>query len=166
MALLNMAMAAFYVFLLLFAAVSDFRELRIPNWISLALVALFAGYAGTIGWHLNWLQHVGVAVATFVGGLVIYVMRWFSAGDVKLLAAVALWAGPSEILPVIFVTTVAGAALAAMVLALKKLPHLFLFGRVIMVDRFVPRWARHGLLPYGIGISVGALLLVPIRFQV
>jgi Flp pilus assembly protein protease CpaA len=53
--------------------------------------------------------NLGVAAATFAITSVLYILRWFSAGDVKLLAAVALWAGPTEIVPVVSLTTFWGA---------------------------------------------------------
>lgn len=94
--------------------------MRIPNWTVLLLIGLFVPYARTIGCDLPWLHHLGVAAATFAVPRVIYGLHWFSAGDVKLLAAVALWAGPTEILPVVFVTTPIGGVLALLILVLRK----------------------------------------------
>ena len=138
--------------------------MRIPNWTVLLLIGLFVPYALTIGWDLPWLHHLGVAAATFAVTLVLYILRWFSAGDVKLLAAVALWAGPTEILPVVFMTTLFGGIIALLILLLRKAPTIMLFRKVIDPGRLLPRWARHGLVPYGIAISAAALFLIPVRF--
>lgn len=157
--------AASYVFLLAFAAVSDYRKLLIPNWISIALIGLFFIFATFIRPELPILSHVGVGLAVLTVGLVLFALRWMSGGDVKLLAAVALWAGPDQILNVIFVVTLLGALLALAVLQVKLLyqsrmavaiPQIFL--------KPIPKWAKLGLCPYALAISAGGIFLLPQLF--
>jgi prepilin peptidase CpaA len=161
---LNFLIAAAYVFILCAAAVSDFRRLRIPNWTSVALFLLFFAYAALPGKEFNVVHHFSVAVIVFLVGLLLYYMGVFSAGDVKLMAAVALWAGPTDILSLVLITAVVGGLLGIAVIILRKAPPLILFGRMISLDRVLPRWAKHGLVPYGIAIVGGALWLIRIRF--
>jgi prepilin peptidase CpaA len=158
----NVLFAGGFTFLVVLAVVSDVRQLVIPNWISLALVGAFAAYAAFAAPALPVLGHIGVAVAVFAVGIVLFVVRWFAAGDVKLLAAVALWAGPSASLWLVVLTTSLGALLAIGVLGARWLDA---YGEAIGmpsgVRRFLPRWARHGLCPYGVAIGAAALLTVP-----
>ena len=107
------------------------------------------------------LAHIGV-VAVFAVGIVLFVLRWFAAGDVKLLAAVALWAGLSASLWLVVLTTSLGALLAIGVLGARWLDaYGDAIGMPSVLRRFLPRWARHGLCPYGVAIGAAALLTVP-----
>src|SRR3546814_4754528 len=85
--------------ILVAAAASDWRSLTIPNRYSLAAVALFPSYAIAMGGTVDWAVHLGFAGAAFGLGFVLFALRLCGGGDVKLFAAVALWAGPSLIVP-------------------------------------------------------------------
>ncbi|MBV9270732.1 MAG: prepilin peptidase, partial [Candidatus Eremiobacteraeota bacterium] len=71
------------------AVVYDTAFRRIPNWLTLPLLAagpvlwLFSGHDAL---HHAWLAAVSVAVAIFAGAF-IHRMRILGGGDVKLLAA-------------------------------------------------------------------------------
>src|SRR6185503_568446 len=87
------------------AVVIDVISYRIPNMLVLALVALFLILAG-LNWNdvdwFEWLGHFAAAILVFGVGILLYALRQMGAGDVKLLSAVALWAGavpPLENLP-------------------------------------------------------------------
>ena len=146
----NVLFAGGFTFLVVLAVVSDVRQLVIPNWISLALVGAFAAYAAFAAPALPVLAHIGVAVAVFAVGIVLFVLRWSAAGDGEALAAVALWAGSSASLWLAVLTTSLGALLAIGVLGARWLDA---YGEAIGMPsgmrRFLPRWARHGLRPYG-----------------
>ncbi|MCR9214109.1 MAG: prepilin peptidase [Proteobacteria bacterium] len=93
------------------AAAWDVFSRRIPNLLPLIIAALYfaqAIYAQTwsdIPWHL--LTGVGVLVV----GIVIFALKLIGGGDVKLLAALALWAGPDHIILLLLVTCLAGGIL-------------------------------------------------------
>src|SRR5687768_2562932 len=82
--------------LLAMSTLFDLCRRRIPNWI--------AGATGVLG--LTWLamtdagmvwQHVLVALLTLVAGIAIWNRGLLGGGDVKLLAALSLWAGPGHV---------------------------------------------------------------------
>ena len=109
---MNMAFAAAFTFLVIYAVISDVTRLRIPNWVSAALIALFVAFLAIGGKSLPVAEHVLVAACVLAGGFALFGLGWMGAGDVKLMAAVALWAGPSKALTFLLVTGIAGAALA------------------------------------------------------
>ena len=82
---------------LLFAASCfDVLRLRIPNTIPVALVALFAIQllvGRNVQAPLEHLQAMGVALLIL---LPFFALNMLGGGDVKLLAAVALWLGMSS----------------------------------------------------------------------
>lgn len=98
--------------LLIAAAASDWRNLTIPNRYSLALVALFPSYGIASGGDIDWLSHLAFGGASFAVGFVFFVLRFCGGGDVKLFAAVSLWAGPLYFAPMLAYTAVSGGLLA------------------------------------------------------
>ena len=62
-------------------------------------------------------------------------------GDVKLLAAAALWTGSAALLPFLMATALAGGLLAALFLA------------------FARREGKPVALPYGVAIAAGGILI-------
>ena len=162
---LQFVFAALFIFLLVQAVVSDMSRLLIPNWISIALVALFVAYLPVSPVSLPVVGHMLVACAAFAVGLGLYAHRWMAGGDVKLFAAVALWAGPAGILKLLMVTALAGAGLALLVglgIAYLHWSEAGPLGKDR--SRFFPRWVKHGLVPYGFAIGAGALATIPAGF--
>jgi prepilin peptidase CpaA len=85
--------AAATMALLAMAAISDIARYRIPNTIVYAIVAAFAvGAVANFAWPaIVWPILAGVAM--FLLGAVLFAFGLFGGGDVKLVAAMALWTG-------------------------------------------------------------------------
>lgn len=109
---------AFFAGLLIWAAASDFRRYTIPNSISFAIAGLYPAYvlsATNSGIAVDWLASLVVAAAAFFVGVILFVLRLVGGGDVKLFAAVSLWAGTSYFMMFLVTTAIAGGLLSAMV---------------------------------------------------
>src|SRR5262249_48846419 len=131
--------AAVFIWLVVFAIIIDTCKLTIPNWISIALVAGFFGFAIVGSKDTSIWQHLLIGSAVLLGSGVLFHLRWMGGGDVKLLSAVALWAGPSQILPLLLLVTLLGAGLALAMLY----THLWMLGnsgtrQVAVAKRFIP----------------------------
>jgi len=143
--------------LVLTAAVSDAMTFRIPNWISLALLAIFPLAALAAGLPLMTVaQHVGVGAALLAVGVAMFALRWIGGGDAKLLAAAGLWLGWAALPQFLLGAATAGGFLAVVVLSLRSTAFrpLTLLG---------PRWiVRLGDkaegIPYGVAIAAGACM--------
>lgn len=98
--------------LLIAAAASDWRSLMIPNRYCLALVALFPSYVIAKGGDVVWLGHLFYGAGAFAVGFILFSLRLCGGGDVKLFAAVALWAGPALFLPMTIYTALCGGLMA------------------------------------------------------
>src|SRR5438045_2744530 len=83
--------------LLVIASVSDIRHRRIPNWSVLAIGALFVPWAFFVS-PSSVLLSLGAALVALVIGIILYAFRIVGAGDSKLLAVVALFAGMDHLL--------------------------------------------------------------------
>jgi prepilin peptidase CpaA len=96
--------------LLLAAAVQDVRKFKIANGFSIALAALFPVYA--LAAHVPMLPHLLTGLLVFAVGFGLFAVRLLGGGDVKLISAAALWAGPDFILIFLLSTTVIGGVLS------------------------------------------------------
>lgn len=84
--------------ILVAAAYMDLRDMRIPNYLVLAAIAIFLVTAPLVGWEeLQW--RLVAAASVFLIGFVLFALNLFGGGDVKLLSAVMLFI-PSQSLQV------------------------------------------------------------------
>lgn len=138
--------------LLVWAGLSDLRRYLIPNAAVGLIAALGLVYQGQVGGPLG--AALLIAGSVLAVGFIGYATRLFGAGDAKLLAAVALLAGPSEILAFLTQTLLLGGGLALLWLAARPLRH----GLVLAGFDLAAEPARR--LPYGLAIAGGGLLLI------
>ena len=159
----GLASAACWTALVILAgcALSDLVHRRIPNLAVLGLIAAFAVYAPLIG--LSWSQvgwNGAVAAIGFAIGTGCFAAGWLGGGDVKLGAAVLLWAGP-ELAPVVMMVTGAvGVVVALTGLVIQRLEPA--------TDGALPApvalWSASRGVPYGIGLSAAGILVVLLKF--
>lgn len=147
--------------LVLFAAVKDATSFTIPNWISLALVAIFPLAALAAGLPPATLGlHAAVGAGALVAGMALFALRWVGGGDAKLIAASVLWLGWSAVPSFLLGATVTGGILAIALILLRS-PQLR--SVVLAGPRWVNRLTEPGEgIPYGVAIAAGALLAFPL----
>lgn len=146
--------------LLATAALSDVVTFTIPNWIALALLALFPVAALAVGLPpLVIAQHFGLGVVLLAAGVALFALRWAGGGDAKLLAAAGLWLGWSAMPTFLLSAAMMGGALALALLALRSpaLRPVALLG---------PPWVNRLAdpaqgIPYGVAIAIGACMALP-----
>jgi prepilin peptidase CpaA len=142
-----------------FAAANDLFTMKIPNKISLALIAAFAIAALYIQLPLQTAaMHLGVGALVLVAGFVMFSMRLLGGGDAKLMAAGALWMGPDHALFYIAYVTIFGGLLSAAILGYRKF--------IPVSETALPEWAvklhAQGTgIPYGLAIAASGLLMYP-----
>src|SRR5437660_11875802 len=86
-----------YVWPLVAAAISDYRALRVPNWLTATLACLFPVAALAFGHDVNWLSHLAAGLIVLVAGAAMFHFGLMGGGDVTLLAAVSLWMGLGQL---------------------------------------------------------------------
>lgn len=148
-----------FVLIGLAIAISDFFTFRIPNMAIIVLLGLFGvAAAGAVVNHVPvpWLDHVAAGVLSLVAGLLLYGYRQMGAGDAKLLAVMALWAGLSRLLPLLFAWAVSALLLLAVILFARRIVEV----RPIWETDKLPRvLRRRENIPYGLGIVLGAIMV-------
>ncbi len=106
------------------------------------------------------LEALGCAVAVFLGGALLFARGWLGGGDVKLLGAATLWAGPAGTPTLLMLTGVLGGALALFLL-MPVGNQLATAARFMLGQTSVS--SERGLampVPYGVAIAGAALIVV------
>jgi len=97
--------------LLLLAAITDLRERRIPNWLTGGVAALYPVYLMLSPSPVAWPSALALALLVGLLGLFLFARELVGGGDVKLIAAVTLWAGLDYFAVFALVTTLTGGVL-------------------------------------------------------
>ncbi|HKM54081.1 MAG TPA: A24 family peptidase [Isosphaeraceae bacterium] len=152
------------------AAVIDGRQLRVPNWLTFHFVLGGLAYACYVGGREAFLWSLAGTGVGLVSLLPLYAIGGMGAGDVKLMAGVGAWMGPSLTLGAFAASALVGGLFGlAMILASGDLiRHWAMFqtiGHEILSIRNPTRLAELAgerkksmtLLPYGIPIAVGSI---------
>jgi prepilin peptidase CpaA len=163
------------------AAFKDLRERRIPNRLTAGLALLYPVYVLVSPVPVAWPAALGIATAVFLVGLGLFARDLIGGGDVKLIAAVSLWAGLEQFALFALVTTLVGGALAVIILWLQPWAplvraQLAAFGLNFATAAATAREPGAGIepnaaadpandqppvtLPYGIAIAAGGVAVV------
>ncbi|WP_374944645.1 prepilin peptidase [Sphingomonas sp.] len=138
------AMLAILGLLLLSAGIEDVRTREIANRknAAIALLAPVWWWAAGVGFWPGVAMQIGVAMVALAAFAVAFRFGWMGGGDVKLIAALALWLPVGSLAWMLIVMSMIGGVLTAVMLA----EHGFA--------------RREGVIevPYGVAIVVAALL--------
>lgn len=156
------------------ACVTDLRSRRIPNWLTFgASLAAFVFSAAAHG-----LPGVGQSVAGWMVGaglfLPLFLLGGMGAGDVKLMAALGAWTGPSTAMWMTLYAAVAGGFFAVAVTLwsgylgqmLRNVWGLLMFWRIFGIrphPELTLATASGPRLPYAFPITVGAVAVLWLR---
>ena len=140
---------AAFVLIVLAAAASDVISYRIPNSLVLALAGVFLIWAGVHYAETAWLSHFAAALLCLAAGFVLYQVRQMGAGDVKLLTAVALWAGLNGLLALLLFMSLSGLLVLPLILFAR-----FLLAKAQARNVWKPQWAVPRVLTKREGVLV------------
>ncbi len=141
---LSWACLAGLMLLLAVAAVGDARRLTIPNRLCVAVALLALPYwaaSGAAFWP-GFAWQVAFALAVFAGLAALFACGLMGGGDVKLLAALALWLPARPYVEMMMWIAVAGGLLTL----------------ALLVRHRAARRAGRPEIPYGIAIAAGAAI--------
>jgi prepilin peptidase CpaA len=127
-------------------AVCDWRSRTIPNLLNAAIALGAIPFWWASGLHL-WpgvAIHVGVALAVFAVFAVAFYFGMMGGGDVKMVAALALWLPPLAVVSLLVIMSLAGGLLTLAML----IPHR------------LRKAAGQPEIPYGIAIAFAGMFLI------
>jgi prepilin peptidase CpaA len=131
-------------------AACDWRSRTIPNWLNAAIALGAIPFWWASGLHLwpDVALHVGVALGVFALFALAFQLGMMGGGDVKMVAAVALWLPPLAVLQLLVIMSLAGGLLTLALL----IPHR------------LRKTAGQPEIPYGIAIAFAGMCLIGERF--
>jgi prepilin peptidase CpaA len=138
----------------IFAAVTDVRELRVPNALSLIVIGAFVlGIVVSPDSFGKWWSHLGAFTLVFGVTFAMFAVGMMGGGDTKLASALALWIGLKTLALYLFWMAAMGGVLGVAALLIRK--------RRPFRDPPSKSWiaAIQGggsQLPYAVAISFGA----------
>ncbi|WP_019959988.1 A24 family peptidase [Woodsholea maritima] len=156
-------MAAIVIFLVLglslVAAAKDVMGYTIPNWIALALIGLFPVGIFALGMTLPDIMNAVLAGGLMlVIGFALFAPGWIGGGDAKLMAALALWVGWSDLIAFVSFSALWGGVLAIGLLIMRRqlahIPYIATHAPRCVVEEGAPA-------PYGVAIAAGMLSVLP-----
>ena len=152
------------------AALIDGWKLKVPNWLTFHMVIGGLAFATYTGGSAGLLWAFAGAVVGLALLLPLHMIGGMGAGDVKLMAGIGAWMGPSLTLGAFVVSVLAGGlmAIAMVVWSGQFSKHLVQFqaiGHEILTVRNPEKLSATAaarkptmmLLPYGIPIAVGSI---------
>ena len=151
----------------------DWRYRKVPNWLNLSLIlsgltvqVIFHGWSGLWAGLLGMLLGFGLLIIPWL-------MHAMGAGDVKLMAAIGVWLGPLLTLRAFCVGAIlAGAIAVTMIILGRRLwqAHANLGLIMTKLNSWKKAFSDFGsvqvlkstsqLLPYGVPLSIGTLVVV------
>lgn len=143
---------------LLAAACTDFWSMKIPNKISLIMVA---GFFLTLPFTWQGLpafgEHLSVAAVFFLAGFAMFAFGWLGGGDAKLMAAISLWFVWGDVAGFVLYTTLFGAVLGIFMMVSD-----IIIPVKLRTSEFGMRMFQGGKdMPYGLALAAGALFVWP-----
>lgn len=147
-----------FVGIMVAAVVIDLMSYRIPNELVIALLVLFVVVAALNWSEVPWVSHLAAGILIFGAGILFYAIRQMGAGDVKLLAVVALWSGVFPLPRLMVFVSVCGLIGMLILIALRAVAAR-LRRQGASETRKLPRVLTKGQgIPYAIGIGPGAII--------
>ncbi len=157
--ILDLARLLLFPALMAFAAASDLFTMTISNRVSLALCAGFfiLALAGGMAPY-DILAHIGAGAVLLVVAFTCFAMGWVGGGDAKLAAAAALWFGFPNLMNFLLYASLFGGALTLLLLQFRQWPLPYGLAGQSWLARL---HAKESGIPYGIALSLGALMVYP-----
>lgn len=132
------------VLILVSAGIEDARIREIANWKNAAIALLAVPWWFAMGLH-PWPDmaiQLGVALGVFALFAAAFHFGMMGGGDVKMIAALALWFPFDKLVSLIVVMSLAGGAITL----------------VMLMDKWIRRRSEQPEIPYGIAIAIAALI--------
>jgi len=150
----SLAIAVIFPFAMLYAATSDLVSMTIANRVSVLLALAFPAVAYAAGFTPSDIgAHLGVGLICLTVCFGMFAAGWMGGGDAKLLAATAVWFGPTTALfEYILLASIYGGLLTIGLLTIRMFFQPVT--GIVFVDRLLDRQTG---IPYGIALGLAGL---------
>jgi len=144
------ALIAILAAMLIVAATGDLRTRTIPNWLNgaIALGAIPFWLVSGLSFWLDMAIQIGVALAVFALFALAFHLGAMGGGDVKMVAALALWLPLGAVIKLLVIMSIAGGVLTV----------------AMLVRHRLAKSGKELEIPYGVAIAFGGFWLIAERF--
>lgn len=141
---LSWALPVILGLLLLSAGIEDARVREIANWknATIALMAPLWWFAISIAPWPGMVVQIGVALVVLALFCVAFHFGQMGGGDVKLIAALALWMPVGALIQLLLIMSIVGGALTI----------------VMLIDHRIRKNSGNPEIPYGVAIAIAGLI--------
>ncbi|MGJ8527492.1 A24 family peptidase [Maritalea sp.] len=151
------ALAIIFPFIMAVAAAYDLLTMRIPNWVSLALVAVFVICGFVVGLPLQEIGiHFLVGIAVLIVAFLLFIPGWIGGGDAKFAAAIGLWMGTANIFEFLLYSAFFGGILTLVLLLFRWKVPVSVLPKAEWILRLHDKSVG---APYGIALAAGAMIV-------
>ena len=141
--------------LLVWAAYTDIKSFTIPNKLPVSIALLYPAYVIGTPMPVDWLGALVVAGIVLLIGFGLFACKAFGGGDAKLMAATALWVGPTMLFDYVFITALAGGVIAGAMWLQHRLSRAVSLSHVLVTSDEEDFGKRP--MPYGVALALGGL---------
>ncbi len=138
--------------LVVLAAIQDVAQLKISNAFPIAITALFGAWLSQTGFEGDLWENLVLFAIVLGFGILLFSKSWLGGGDVKLLAAIALWFDLNGGLSLVVWTLMGGGLLALIFMGVRRM-----LPARLTADGGLAALRKKGPIPYGIAIAAGAI---------
>lgn len=156
-----------FIISMIWAVYSDTKYYILSNKLCLSVLALYPIFVTSLyieGTPLPLdyiLYSLAIAVVIFLCLAALFAFNFIGGGDVKLIPAVALWAGPLFILKFLFITALSGGVLSLIFICFFYLKSRKLNKSSEKINLSMSESTKEtneeNKIPYGIAISIGGI---------
>lgn len=158
--MLVMAIGSVFLILVVAAAWCDAWKYTIPNTIPIALTVLFVAVVAFRFEDIAVLEHLGAGALVFCAGILVFRFGVLGGGDIKLLSAIALWVGLSQLPIFLIAVALFGGIFALFLLALRHMMGWAIRAQWVSIEP--PAVFKAGeKVPYAVAIGAGSAFVMP-----
>lgn len=153
--------------MMIWAAYSDIKSYILSNKLCLAVLCLYPAFLlslyieGAPVYFDYILYSIAIAILVFLILAILFAFNLMGGGDVKLIPAVALWAGPSLILKFLLITALSGGVLSLIFLSFFYFKSSKLNKSSEKINLYMSESKKQPdeekQIPYGVAISIGGI---------
>ena len=144
---------------LLIAAANDLYEFKIPNWLTITMIAAYPVAGLAVGAAPSAIgEGFLIGAGALAIGFTLFAFNIIGGGDAKLLAAAAPWFGLISLGQFLFAMAICGFFLTFGLLTFRRTPVLPAYSHAQWILRLHQRKRD---LPYGVAIAAGGLITFP-----
>jgi len=158
MILITFFLTLIVIVITILSCISDVKSLRIPNWHSLVILAVFipAWFLSPESFTPLW-QHASAMAIMFAVSYIMFAFRIMGGGDSKLATVLGLWIGLQGLMPFILSMSIVGGLIGFISLIIRKKKPFKNPAKGSWVET---AQAGGNSIPYGIAIAVGSWITI------